>query len=103
MQYRKLNKKIRFDAEVSSFNLKKLLGEIEDADDKIRDRQEAAIEHSKKKEELRKKIELNKIKQSGILSIDHDKTQVGVTKTISGGNKSSKVKTTKIIKSTKKK
>lgn len=81
MENRKLNKKIRFEAEVKNFDLNYLLSQIESADIKIDKRQEEGKSISKKK-----KINLDDKTAKRISNYASDMSRINVSTTKKIGN-----------------
>lgn len=95
MQNKKLNKKSRFDAESSEFNISKLINYIEDADTKIADRQREGAKVSKRKKIKIDDQTLKNIKSVGGGDLDLSNLQVNTTKKV---NKIKNIETNKGIK-----
>lgn len=88
---RNLNKKVKFEAESKKFDLKLLLSSIEDADDKIRDRQEKGNKQPKERKNI--KIPQNDQEDNGGSNL-----KVRTTKTIGSiGKRISNVKSVKKV------
>lgn len=95
MENRKLFSKIKFDAEAKTFNSQELLGNIEDAEEKIAQRQEEGKKVSKAKKITVDSKTYGTLKKYIKKDTDTSHLQVKTTNTV---NKISKAKTTKIIK-----
>lgn len=107
MRNKKLNNKNRFNAEAKPLDLRYLLSEIENAEEKISDREREGQKVSKRKKITVSKNELNNISKYTNSDTDMSRLQTTSTKKVKKianlANKESKVKSTRISKSVKKK
>lgn len=101
LKERGLNKLLRFNGESKALNPQLFISMIEDADSKIKSRQELGSKISKKKKAVISNTALKNLKAVGGKNIDLSGTTIKTTKRI--GAKKSTVKTTKSSPFTKKK
>lgn len=103
MQNRKLNKKSKFENESKPLDLKTLIYSIEDADEKIRKRQEEGAKVSK-----RKKIVVDKSTARNLIGnikhdVNMDRLQVTTTKAVTKIKRSTNINKSKTVGSVKRK
>lgn len=103
MKNKGLNKIIKFNGESKPLDAHYLLSQIENADDKIRKRQEEGEKYSKRKKIKVDKSTMNRMSKYIDSDSDLSRIQVKTTKKISSIQSKTSSKTIKSVKSTKKK